>query len=636
MKISYNWLQNYFEEKLPSPEEIREKLTFHSFEVEDIEEFETSQGKDYVLDIDILPNRASDCLSHLGVAKEVAVLFGLKLAYSNGFEKILKIEKIKSKDSTSLEIEANSENCIRYIGRIARGVEVKESPTWLREGLESIGQKSINILVDIANFLMFDLGQPIHVFDLDKLESEKILIRNAKEGEEITTLDKQEVKLDEDILLIADEKYPLAIAGIKGGERAETKMGTKNIVIEVANFHPTTTRKTARKINILTDAVKRYENQIHPELCEITMEAISKLIFNLAGGQFEEVIDNYKAKEQFSKQKNISINVDYINKYLGNHFTLKEIGEVFEKLNFEYSTEGNELKVIIPLMRPDLNLPCDLVEEVGRVLGYDRLKPELPEVLNNDLKIDETLAKILSVREYMLNEGYSEVLNYTFVDKGKIEVLASASDKNFLRTNLKYGLEASLKLNTLNAPLLKEDKIKIFEIGTVFLKDKEEIHVAWNEKKEIKEMELSEFCTSKNLDSESTNISMLRNLSARPGRPAQGFHNQDSSSLKNEKENISKKFKMWSLYPFIVRDIALWVPEKTNVKEVKKTIESGINELVVVGPYLFDEYKKDGRVSYAFRLVFQSMERTLIQEEVDKIVEKITKKLQKNKDWELR
>jgi len=607
MKVSYNWLQNYFEEKLPEPEKISEGIIFHSFEVEEVLKVEN----DTIFDIKILPDRAHDCLSHWGIAKEISAIFDLKIKDKN--------YKIFEPRPTKLEIEIKDDKCLRYMGRIIKNIKVDESPIWLKEKLNAIGQKSINNVVDAANFVMFDLGQPIHCFDLDKLASEKIIIRNGKVGEKIITLDKKEVELDDSILIIADEKDPLAIAGIKGGTKAEVDLNTKNILIEVANFNSTTTRKTSKKVNILADAVKRYENELSPELCEKVMNAITDLIYSLAGGDVEDIKDVYPKK---SEQKKVSVSVDYINKRLGSSFSKEEIENVWKKLNFKYTGKDGEFEIEIPYLRIDLNGPHDLTEEVIRILGYDRLQEKLPEI-KLESKMDETFAKMLFARSKLLNEGYSEVMTYVFRDKGEVEVLASASDKKFLRTNLTDGLKESLKLNQANAPLLGLSEIKIFEIGTVFKKSesssvqdyggtKEEMHIAYANKKEIKEMKLDEFGGEGNP----------------PLLSPEGAGGGDS------------KFKMWSLFPFIARDIAVWVPEEIKSENVQKIIKENMGDMVVKGPELFDEFKKDGKISYAFRLVFQSYDRTLTDQEVNDIMTKITNKI-KDKEtngigWQVR
>lgn len=605
MKISYNWLQNYFEEKLPSPEEISQGIIFHSFEVEETDKI----GNDTIFDIKILPDRAHDCLSHWGIAKEISMIFDLKIK-----EEVYKVFEPKT---TNLKIKIQDEKCLRYMGRIVRNIKIGESPDWLKEKLNAIGQKSINNIVDAANFVMFDLGQPIHSFDLDKLTSEKIIIRNGKVGEKLTTLDNKEVNLNESILIIADEKDPLVVAGIKGGTKAEVDNNTKNIVIEVANFNPTTTRKTAKQINILTDAVKRYENEISPELCTKAMDAISDLINKLAGGEVEDVVDVYPKKVE---QKTVSVSIDYINKRLGSNFRKEEIESVWNKLNFKYKVKDANFEVEIPYLRIDLTGPHDLTEEVIRVLGYDNLKEKLPEV-KLESKINETFSKMLLARNKLLSDGYSEVMTYSFRDKGEVEVLASASDKKFLRTNLSDGLRESLKLNQLNVPLLEMKEIKIFEIGTVFLKDKEEMHVAYNEKKDIKEMKLNEFV-----------LGMPGAFSEWSGRDRDPGNRGPEEKI----SGASKTFIPWSIYPFITRDVAVWMLEGEDKDKLKKILKDNGTDLLIKEPYLFDSFTKDGKTSYAFRLVFQSHERTLTDNEVNEIMTKINQKISENKDWQVR
>jgi len=604
MLVSYKWLQNYFKKSLPDPDKLADGLTFHSFEVEGIE----NQEDDVIFNIDILPNRAHDCLSHFGVAKEVSALFDLDIK-----EKNFSLNN-KNVAKTNLTIDKRDHKCLRYVSRIVRNVNVTESPEWLKERMKSIGQRSINNIVDLANFVMFDIGQPIHCFDLDKLESSNLIIRPAKSGEELTTLDKKNVKLDESVLVIADDKDPLAIAGIKGGTKAEVDSNTKNIVIEVANFDATSIRKTAKKINILTDAVKRYENKISPELCSLAMSEMSSLINDVAGGDPEEVVDIYPEKPE---KIEVEISKDYINKVLGSDFSQKEVESVWQKLKFQYKVNGDLFKIEIPTLRLDLRYNYDLVEEVVRILGYDKLEERLPrEELDSLKKVsseqENVFYKILACRQKLLDEGYCEVMTYVFRDKGEIEVLGSASDKNFLRSNLTDGLKESIQLNIINAPLLAMDKIKLFEIGTIFKKNKEEIHVAYGDKKEVIEKTLDQFIKDNDLYID-------RNI-----------------LLKDIKEyNIKKEtFIPWSPYPFITRDISVWVEEGTSADELAKVYKDLGTELLVRDPYLFDQFTKPatesgekGKTSYAFRLVFQSFNRTLTDEEINKIMAQIEDKI---------
>ncbi|OGI57158.1 hypothetical protein A2906_00675 [Candidatus Nomurabacteria bacterium RIFCSPLOWO2_01_FULL_37_25] len=634
MKVSFNWLKWYIPD-VPEANKLADIFTHHVVEVESVEK---SADDDNIFDINVLPNRAHDLLSHLGIAKEISSLLDIK------FIDPTPKYKIPESQPTKLKIEIESDKCRRYMGRIVRNIKVGPSPEWVVKHLESIGQRSVNNIVDAANIVMFDCGQPCHAFDLDKIKDD-IIIRSAKDGEEITTLDNKQIKLKSPNVVIADKKNILAIAGIKGGKIAEVDNNTKNIIIEVANFDPTSIRKTGKDIGIFTDALKRFENDLSPKLCDFAMLETSGLLAEYGFNDFEDIIDIYPQKQA---ERQLSFSAERISKILGLNVSIKEIEDILKRYNFEYKKNNGKFKIIVPFMRLDLIIEEDIAEEVGRILGYDKVKPKIPKI-NFKPKTDETHAKISWVRNKLLTDGYSEVMTYVFCEKGEMEVEKSASDKKFLRTNLTDGLKESLKLTQINASLLGLDEVKIFEIGTVFQKNGEEIHVAYNEKparnaspasnasrsdsgwhsdaggEKIKEMSLEDFCKSAEPDAFVQDL-LLRN----------GDHSQKHS----DSALISQKFKMWSLFPFIARDIAVWVPQELKSSKVKENIQQIINknagELLIRGPELFDEFKKGDKISYAFRLVFQSYNRTLTDTEVNEIMTKITNKIKENNDWQVR
>jgi phenylalanyl-tRNA synthetase beta chain len=598
MKISYNWLKWYIPEA-PSPEKLMDIFTLHLCEVESLEKLGTSGvDEDWIFDIKILPDRAHDLLSHQGVTRELASLLNIKFVDPT--------PKYKVPDSkpTSLKIDVESDKCRRYMGRIVRGIKVEPSPDWVVKHLESIGQRSINNMVDAANLVMFDCGQPTHVFDLNKI-NEKLVARFAKEGEEITTLDNKECELTPSNLVIADSKNVLAIAGVKGGKVAEVDNNTKDIILEVANFDPTSVRKTAQALNIFTDAKKRFENELSPELCSYAMLELSALISGMCPeASFENIVDVYPIKQI---KRKLSFSVNKISKIFGVTVSLEEVKDILKRYNFEYKNDGDKFEMTVPYMRYDLVIEEDMAEEMGRILGYDKVKPEAPEI-NFKPQVNEAYIKMLFARNKLLNDGYSEVMTYVFRDKGEIEILASASDKKFLRTNLLDGLKEALKLNQANIPLLGMKEIKIFEIGTIFKKTGEEMHVAYADKKNITEISLDEFCKDMPLN----------------------------FSLELRSYNLEAKFKMWSLFPFIARDIAVWMSEKDNPEILKKLLTENATGLLIREPYLFDSFTKDGKTSYAFRLVFQSYDRTLTDQEVNDIMTKITNKIKEKNGWQVR
>ena len=617
MLISYNWLKSYIRE-LPDVDKLTELITFKLCEIESVEKLPSG---DTVFDLKILPDRAHDLLSHRGVAYEIAGMLGIEVdtnSLHNSFAQVLgrggrePVPDHSQKDNasefeeihTNLQIEIQSPACYRYMGRIVRGVKVSPSPVWMVKYLESIGQRSINNIVDATNIILFGIGQPIHAFDLRKLDSDKIIVKNAREGDELELVgsEKLKVKLKESDMMITDGIKNLAIAGVKGGLDSGISDNTTDILIEVANFDSVSVRKTARRLGVQTDASKRYENGLSPILCDLAMGEISLLIKEMClGAKFEEVIDIYKVKPE---ERRVTFSGDYISKVLGIKIPDDEIEKILKNYNYEFSHESDLWNIVVPQLRLDITGPHDMVEEIGRIYGYDRITPELPNK-NINAKDNDTWVKICSAKFHLINAGYKEVMTYVFVDKGEVEIMASASDKNFLRTNLTDGLNKSYELNRLNAPLLDMKEIKIFEIGTVFKKDHEEIHVAYRDKDSIIEMSLDEFIKDKIL--------------------------QDISQQTAPKG----LFKSWSLYPFICRDIAVWIPEDTG-KDILENIykEMGGN-LLIKDPILFDQFTKEGRVSYAHSLVFQSYEKTLTDDEIKIIIDKIYVRI-KDMGWEVR
>ena len=589
---------------VPDPEKLSEIVTYHLFEVENIEKLPDG---DTVFDIKILPNRAHDLLSHQGLARELASLLDInfvdptpkyKIPESKPTKLIKKIETIK---------------CRRYMGRVVRNIKIGQSPKWVVKHLESIGQRSINNIVDATNIVTFDCGQPAHVFDLSKVKNLKLQVRNAKNGEKMTILGDVEKTLNDTMMIIADDYgNGLDIAGVKGGKYAELTEDTTDIILECANFDPVSIRKTAQALNIITDAKKRFENDLSPELASYGMRELSALIADMCPeAVFEDIVDIYPQKQE---ERKLSFSAGKISKILGLDVSVKEIKDILERYNFKYTENKEIFEIVVPPMRLDLVIEEDMAEEIGRIIGYDKVKSVIPKI-NFTPKINETYAKILWARNKLLSEGYSEVMTYVFQDKGEMEVEKSASDKKFLRTNLTDGLKESLKLNKINAPLIGLNEVKIFEVGTVFSKKGEEISVAYNKGEKVIEVSLEDFCKIASPESLAQDF-LLRNVN----------HSQ---------ENTGSAFKMWSLFPFITRDVAVWVEEGGTSENVAKIIKENAGDLVVRGPELFDQFKKDEKISYAFRLVFQSYDRTLTDAEVNEIMNKINKKIEEQ-GWQVR
>lgn len=601
MLISYNWLKSYIKD-LPKEDELAQKITFSLCEVEGVEK---KDNGDTILDLNILPDRAHDLLCHKGVATELAGLLGLDFV-NRDYKLPVNLNK------TKLEVEIETDKCSRYIGRIVRGVKVGPSPSWMVEYLASIGQRSINNIVDATNIVLFDIGQPIHAFDLNKLESEKIVVRNAKDGETLSLVgrEKLEAKLKITDMVITDGVKSLAVAGVKGGLDSGVEDNTKDILIEVANFNAVSVRKTARRLGILTDASKRYENEIPASLCDEAMDEITALLYEIfPKASFEEVVDNYKEKEN---ERHLSFEGEYISKVLGVVIGDNEIEEILKKYKYEYKKDGSKFDIKIPERRLDIKGPHDMAEEIGRVYGYENIPPLLPKI-SQSIEDNSNWVKIKIAKEKLLKDGYREVMTHVFTNSGDVEILASASDKNFLRTNISDGLKKSYEMNKLNAPLLNILDLKIFEVGAVFKHNQEVINVCFMDKKNITEVSLDEFC--KNIEGEVVDI---------------------------EYHNLSKTFKPWSIYPFMVRDIAVWVPVEnqgengvTNKEKLAKIYKEFGADILNGEPILFDEFTKGDKTSIAYRLIFQSYVKTLTDDEVNSVMTKINTKISEL-GWEVR
>lgn len=640
MKISHQWLQTYFKEPLPSAEKLAELITFHAFEVEGIERV----SDDSVIDISILPNRAHDCLSYEGMAREIGVLAGLEI-------RPRELKDIPEGDTRGLEISVeDSALCPRYMGRVVEGVQIGPSPEWLKTRLAAIGQRSINNVVDIMNFVMFETGQPLHAFDAGKLGTSEIIVRKAHAGEKIATLDDKDITLDENVLVIADKTEPLAIAGIKGGKKAEVTSDTKNIVIESANFAPGNIRKTSRKISIRTDASARYENELTPAKTEEAMKYVVSLLSehaadaNFKAGKIQDVYP--QPQEPFT----VSVSLQETNTLLGTSFTEKDIEEILKKLRFEFVIKENRFAVTVPTERLDLRIKEDLIEEIGRVYGYEKIAPIKLAMGDFKPSVNKTAYYADVIRHILTEEGFSEISTYAFTDAGDIEMENPiAGDKKYLRRDLSGNITKALDLNSKNAPLLGLDIVKIFEIGKVFEKDREYLSLCigvtipanMKKKDEMTKTILSE--TVQKL-AEKFEVSLEEKVSgavltidfdsllSKLPEPAQ----YDFSA----KKEADKKYKKISLYPFVLRDIAVFVPDGVKETDVFEIITAQAGELLVQTK-LFDVFQKtleDGtkKTSYAFRLVFQSQEKTLSDEEVNTIMEKVTAELNGHSEWQVR
>ena len=612
MKISREWLQKYFQAPLPDATKISDALTFHAFEIEGVEKV----GDDDIIDVKITPNRGHDALSHRGIAKEISAILNIPLA-SDPLKGAPNLSP--TTDAVSVIIE-DTELCPRYIAGYIKGVNVGPSPVWLKERLEAIGQRSINNVVDATNFVMFNIGQPLHSFDAGKLTEKvqqgdallskaspcyAIEIRKAKEGETMVALDEKTYKLGESNLVISDKNRGdtsiIGIAGVKGGKASGIDESTHDIIIESANFNGVSVRKTAKALNLATDASQRFQQVLSPELAAYGMKSAVDMILKLAGGELVGFADAYP-KPVTPWQ--VAFTAARTSKLLGIEVTAEEIRTSLTHLGFSFKEEPKGTFVVEPpFERLDLQIPEDLIEEVGRMIGYERIPAiELP-AFEKQPEANQNFAKAETIREHLRAKGYSDVHTSVFADKGERAVLNKVdSVKPFLRSNLLDGLKDALKKNIPNKDLLGLKEIKLFEIGTVWSGGNEDMHIA-----SIGEKEKAEEGTLADIKPEA--------IDALP-------------------VSTTERYQSFSRYPSITRDIALWVSSDTQSEEVKNVISQSAGNLMSRIDQ-FDEFKKGDKTSYAFRLVFQSFEKTLTDDEANGAMNAVYEAV-KARGWEVR
>ncbi len=646
MKVSYNWLQEYFEETLPSVSELEQIFMMHALEVEGVDEVEVGSKKDWIIDLDVLPNRAHDCLGHRGVAKELSTLLSKELKKD---ELAIDVRKAASKQSSILTVDVqDKEWCPRYTAALVRGIKVGGSPKWLKEKLEVLGQKSINNVVDVTNYVMFGIGQSTHIFDASKLTNDngvKIGVRKAKENESITVLGGDEYELSDSIAVITDANadVPIAIAGIKGGIVAEVDDGTVDIVVESAKFHPIKTRRASAKLKLRTDAVQRFENEIPIELPPYGAYEVARLITEVAGGEVEGYVDTNPAEPEAHK---VTINMKGLNSFLGSNITIDEAVNIIKRFGWEHEVSGDELTVTPPFERLDVRIVEDVYEEIGRVYGFGNIVGEpLPMPVPKKF-INKERAYSELVRKVMLNLDITETMTYTLTDTGEIKLASIlSSDKDHVRSSLAAGITKALDKAIKNAPLLGEyEMVRAYEIGRVFTKDAEYTSVAvgaralGKKKAEQKQTAaLAEVCEAleAELGSELNGVSVSNGVlefnltSTFDSLPVPSEY----SALPLIADGLT--YSIMSQYPYMLRDIAIWIPDGTDEAGIFDIINKHGGELVQRIDK-FDEFAKDGRVSLAFHIVFQSPEKTLTDDEVGEIMKKIEAKLSEKQGFEVR
>ena len=465
MKISLNWLSDYIKTG-DSAEQVAEILSDLGFPCEGIEKLDD----DTVIDIEITSNRG-DCLGYIGVARELAAATGKELIMP-------KIELDESeKDVTEFaDVQIDEPDlCGRYTARIIEGLKIGPSPDWLKNRLEAVGLRSVNNVVDATNYAMLETGQPPHAFDYDKIAQGKIIVRKAHAGEQIVSIDGTQCELNTDMLVIADPNGPVAVAGVMGGLDTEVGEKTTRILLEDAHFDPVSVRTTSRKLGLPSEAAYRFERTVDIEKVDWASKRTAQLMIQVGGGKVAKgVVDVYPKKPE---QKKVTLRLSRLNKLLGIEIPAEEAMKILSALSFEPKVKDDSVTCTVPSWRSDVYREVDLIEEVARVHGYDKVPTERKiriEVVPADPR--QKLAE--SIRTHLNACGFYETINVTFVDNSIAELFSEAGAKRHLAVRDELRKSANLLRQTLIGSLLgvlktnvnaKNLPCRIFEIADTFV-----------------------------------------------------------------------------------------------------------------------------------------------------------------------
>ncbi len=639
--------------------------------------------KEDIIDFEITSNRP-DCFSIEGLGRETAA--SLDKPFKNPRKNIdeMQVETKKELEGLKVDIEA-SDLCYRYVARMVKNVKIGPSPDWMVRRLKACGIRSINNIVDITNYVMLEMGQPMHAFDINSIEGKHITVRRAKNGEKITTLDEQERELNENNLVIADEKKAVAIAGVMGGLNSEIEENTETVVFESAVFYGGSVRKTAKKVGLRTESSSRFEKGLSAENALRAANRAVELVELLGAGEaVEGKIDVYPTKQKIHQ---IPFEVEKINNLLGTNLSRQEMIDILTKLEIKVEND----KAISPYFRMDLEFLADIAEEIGRFYGYDKLDTTLIKadttlgVRNKEQNIQK------KVKEVLVNSGFSEIYTYGFVSQKDLEMSNISEEVKKYAITIQNPLSDEYKLmRPTTVPSMmqilatnnnkKNKQVKLFDLSRNYKNMKQEV--------EQGEVPLQEeiltigmygddvdFYVLKGILEnilEATNVARYdieketQNASYHPGRCANLKVGMDVIATLGEvhpevldnyaiskraylaEVNVTKlvkyakankKYTEVPKFPAVERDIAMIVDEKIEVGQIEKVITKKAKKLLE-SMQLFDIYRNEklgeNKKSVAYALVFRDKNKTLDDQEINTIMEAIVQELEKQLGAELR
>ncbi len=586
---------------------------------------------DPVLDLAIPANR-SDLMAVRGLAWEIGAILG----------KSAKLTRMKLKETTRPASKSVSvaitvpKLCPLYTARVICGLTVKPSPAWLQNRLRQAGMRPINAVVDATNYVMLEFGQPLHAFDATKVQSGKITVRAARVGEKLTPLDGQSRALDPSLLVIADPRGPLALAGVMGGQDSEVSDRTTDIILEAAIFDPVSIRQTSRKLGLVSEASKRFEKGLWPSLPQRASPAAAAMIVELCGGTVEQ--GSVKAGKSVTRPMVITLKPAYIIERLGTKVSMAKSKAVLTRLGFVVKGTAKTWKVSVPEWRPDVAISDDVVDEVGRLVGYQGLPSSMPPLHHPPGPLPKLLGWKDTLRQILVGTGFTEVITHSYygereksVVKGEHVEVANPLDgsQQYLRRSLVPSIS-----KVLEAAVDAGRDARVFEISRIFTPpgDKLEASQPWKlaiglavkpgagyVAGHLLSQYQSELVNALGLDFSPVSAG----VSSTKGRTMEWVELDVSEMLRSLHE---KKVLVASKFPPVTRDISFWWPHDEG--KILPTIES--LKLPLLQRFsIKDKFTKDGKLSYALSFVYQSPDRTLTKAEVDKLEQKIKDVLMK-------
>lgn len=655
MLISYNWLKKFVKTQ-KSAREIADKITLSLAEIESLEK----KGQDFILEIENkgLTHRP-DCFSHLGIAREVSTIFRAKLI--DPLEK-LSAKKLQPEKKLPVKITVLAKDlCPRYSGIVLANLKVAPSPNWLKTALERMGIRPINNIVDITNYVMLELGQPLHAFDYEKVKNQQIIVRRAKKGEKLITLDGVKRNLDQNNLVIAHGEKPIGLAGIMGGANTEVSSTTKTIILESANFEARNNRITSKNLNLRTEASTRFEKNLDITLPLPAINRAVEMMQKLAGAKVaSELVD---IQNKAFKPKIVKVKTEWLNKFIGIKLSKEEIISILKYLGFKVKSRNSLLTIEAPSWRQDVSMEADIAEEIARIYGYDKIPATLPKEEDKSPQSNPDLFWRKKAKLFLKGVGFTETLTPPFVGKELLEksmargedylqlVNPLTVDQEFMRRSL---IPSLLEVGKNN--LKHFDKFRMFEINRAFIPEDKKapseilylcglvVGEKYLQTKGIIEMLLEEMGI-KGYQFEPYKLKKtFYGKIFHPGRTAEIMLKKQSLGLLGEVNPVilrrfgikkrvvifdlefpqlvkyattAKKYVPIPKYPSIVEDLAFVVPDQTLVGEMIEIIKK--RSPLIVKVELLDSYKN----TRTFRITYQSPKRTLSDKEVEKIRKKI-------------